>query len=93
MKIAFELNGKVYEWNFMPMRYKNSPQILQRVMTNVLNEYLREGVSVYMDDDVFYGKMHKEHDDRLRGVLQRFGENNLKIKGINYRLLYVRFAC
>lgn len=79
MKTAFEFDGRVYEWNSMPMGFKNSAQILQRVMTNILNEYVRKGVSVYMDDVVFYGKSRKEHDDMFRKVLQRFMENNLRI--------------
>lgn len=35
-KMAFEFNVKVYEWNSMVMGYKNSPQILQRIMDGFL---------------------------------------------------------
>lgn len=31
-KIAFEFDKIVYEWNSMVIRFKNSPQIMQREM-------------------------------------------------------------
>lgn len=62
MKTAFEFDGRVYEWNSMVMGFKNSPQILQRIMCKVLEKELRKGVSVYMDDVVIYSSSRKEHD-------------------------------
>ena len=78
-KTAFEFDGRVYEWNSMVMGFKNAPQIMQRVMCKVLDNELRNGVSVYMDDVVVYGRTREEHDERLGRVLRRFAENNLKI--------------
>lgn len=37
-KTAFEFNGKVYEWNSMVMGFKNSPQILQRIMDRIFRD-------------------------------------------------------
>ncbi|KKO74095.1 pol polyprotein [Vairimorpha ceranae] len=34
-KTAFELYGRVYEWNSMVMGYKKSPQILPRIMDKI----------------------------------------------------------
>ncbi|KAF9761623.1 Polyprotein P3 [Nosema granulosis] len=55
-KTAFEVNGRVYEWNGMVMGLKNSPHIMQRVMNNVLDEFRGKGVEVYMDDIVIHAK-------------------------------------
>lgn len=35
--------------------FKNSPQIMQKVMTKVLDKLLNEGVNVFMDD-IIMGK-------------------------------------
>lgn len=87
-KTAFEFDGRVYEWNAMVMGFKNSPQILQRVISNVLREYINNGVSVYMDDVVVYARDGKEHDRLLEGVLEAFRRNDLKVNGskLQYRL-------
>ncbi|MGL5708995.1 MAG: reverse transcriptase family protein [Aeromonas sp.] len=78
-KTAFEFDGRVYEWNSMVMGLKNSLRILQRMITKILENELRCGVSVYMDDIVVCGRTRVEHDEVLRRVLQKLCNNNLKI--------------
>ena len=56
METAFEFNKRVYEWNGMVMGFKNSPQILQRTMDKIFEEYRSNGVEVYMDDIVIHVK-------------------------------------
>ena len=46
-KTAFEVNGRVYEWKSMVMGFKNSPQIMQRVMNKILGDLKGKGVEVY----------------------------------------------
>ena len=38
----------------MVMGFKNSPQILQRTMDKIFEEYRSNGVEVYMDDIVIH---------------------------------------
>ncbi len=45
-KTAFEFDGIAYEWNSMPMGFKNSPMIMQRVMNIILNQLIHKGVEV-----------------------------------------------
>ncbi|KAF9758207.1 Retrovirus-related Pol polyprotein from transposon, partial [Nosema granulosis] len=87
-KTAFEVNGRVYEWNSMVMGFKNSPHIMQRVMNNVLDEYRGKGVEVYMDDIVVHGKDAKIHDELLENVIRRFKKFGLRVnpKKIQYKL-------
>ena len=59
-KTAFEFNGQVYKWNSMVMGYKNSPQILQRIMDNIFRDLRGKGVEIYIDDIVIYGKMGRK---------------------------------
>lgn len=78
-KTAFEFDGRVYEWNSMVMGFKNAPQIMQRVMNKVLDQELRNGVDVYMDDVIVSGRTRGEHDERLGKVMCRFRDYSLKI--------------
>lgn len=78
-KTAFEYDGRFYEWNSMVMGFKNSPQIMQRLMTHILDDIRRDGVEIYLDDIVVYARTVKEHDRILSSVLERLEKNNLKI--------------
>lgn len=78
-KTAFEFNGRVYEWNSMVMGFKNSPQILQRVMNNIFEDLLGEGVEVYMDDVVIHAVTKRRHDELFEEVLKRFKKHKMKL--------------
>ncbi|KAF9758257.1 Retrovirus-related Pol polyprotein from transposon gypsy [Nosema granulosis] len=86
-KTAFEFDGMVYEWNSMVMGFKNSPQIMQKTMNGILEEFRGKGVEVYMDDVVIHAKDGTKHDDLFLGVMQRFKEAGLKVNPgkIQYR--------
>lgn len=62
-KTGFEFDGNVYEWNSMVMGFKNSSQILQRVMNEILGDMRGRDVEVYMDDVVIHAKRRYEYDE------------------------------
>ncbi len=64
-KTAFEFDGQAYEWNSMPMGYKNSPLIMQRIMNKILTAERHNGVEVYLDDIIIYTKTKEEHEELL----------------------------
>ena len=78
-KTAFEVDGRVYEWNSMVMGFKNSPQILQLVMNGILEGLGGDGVEVYMDDIVVHARTRGEHDGLAREVFRRLRENNMRV--------------
>lgn len=78
-KTAFEYDGRVYEWNSMVMGFKNSPQIMQRVLSKILDKWMNRGVNVYMDDIVIYAKTRNEHDKILEDVLKILIVNKLRV--------------
>jgi hypothetical protein len=82
-KTAFEFNGKVYEWNSMVMGFKNSPQILQRIMDKMFRDLRGKEVEIYMDDIVMYSKNLREHDELVRKVLGKLREKNMKVNPSN----------
>lgn len=63
----------------MPMGFKNSPLIFQRIMDNILKDLINKGVQVYLDDIVIYSKTREEHDKLLNEVFRRLRDNNLVV--------------
>lgn len=78
-KTAFEFEGTVYEWNSMVMGFKNSPQILQRVMNRVLEGLRGNGVEVYMDDIVVQAEMAYEHERLVKEVFGRLSRYKMRV--------------
>lgn len=67
-----------------PFRYKrltfgltNAPELFQRIMEHILSGL--EGVIVYLDDLLIFGKDNKEHNRRLKAVLERLDQFNVRI--------------
>ncbi len=78
-KTAFEFEGYTYEWNSMPMGFKNSPLVMQRVMNKLLKELIHKGVEVYLDDIISYSKEKKGHKELINKVLGILAKNNMVI--------------
>lgn len=58
----------------MVMGFKNSPQILQRIMDKMFRDLRGKEVEIYMDDIVMYSKNLREHDELVRKVLGKLRE-------------------
>ncbi|KAI5153777.1 hypothetical protein ENBRE01_3245, partial [Enteropsectra breve] len=78
-KTAFKFDNLLYEWNRMPMGYKNAPSIFQRIMDHILGDLSDKGVEVYLDDIIIHAKNKESHDLILDEVLRRLESNNLYI--------------
>jgi Reverse transcriptase (RNA-dependent DNA polymerase) len=68
-KTAFEYDGKLYGWNYMVMDFKNSPQVLQRVMNVILENFRGKGIEVYMNDIVVHAQTVEQHDRMFKWAL------------------------
>ena len=69
-----------YEFTRMPFGLCNVPATFQRLMQNMLGELNLTYCIIYLDDVIVYGRTEEEHLERLRIVLERFREFNLKLK-------------
>uniref|UniRef100_A0ABD2WQT3 RNA-directed DNA polymerase n=1 Tax=Trichogramma kaykai TaxID=54128 RepID=A0ABD2WQT3_9HYME len=70
-KTAFStLNGH-YQYCRMPMGLKNAPATFQRLMDRVLRGLQNTEMLVYLDDIIVYAKDLKEHDAKVRRLLDR----------------------
>ena len=79
-KTAFSTPYGHYEFNRMPFGLKNAPATFQRLMNSVLTGIQGLKCLVYLDDIVIYGSSLQDHNKRLKEVLQRLRENNLKLQ-------------
>lgn len=79
-KTAFSVNNGHYEYLRMPFGLKNAPCTFQRVMDNVLREYLHKFCFVYMDDIVVFSKSLHEHMLHLRLIFEKLQAFNLKVQ-------------
>lgn len=78
-KTGFEVMGNVYEFNGMVMGFKNSPMILQRIMTVILSDLLGKGVECYLDDIIIHSVDRVSHQKLVIEVLERLNNNHLQI--------------
>ena len=79
-KTAFSTPYGHYEFNRMPFGLKNAPATFQRLMNSVLTGLQGLKCLVYLDDIVVYGASLEDHNRRLKEVLKRLRENNLKLQ-------------
>ena len=78
-KTAFTTGDGLYEFWVMPFGLCNAPSTFQRLMELVLAGLRWEICLAYLDDVVVFGRSFEEHLQRLRLVLQRLREANLKL--------------
>jgi hypothetical protein len=75
---AFKTPDGLMEWVVMPFGLCNAPATFQRMMNNILRDFLQKFVIVYLDDVCIYNRTPEEHMEHMRLVLQRFKEEGLK---------------
>lgn len=79
-KTAFSINNGKYEFLRLPFGLKNAPSIFQRVMDDVLRDYIGKICYVYIDDIIIFGKTIEEHLNNLETILQVLRNANFKIQ-------------
>jgi len=67
---AFLTAYGLYQFKVMPFGLANAPATFQRLMNDVLRDYLRKFCLVYLDDIIIYSKSLKDHKRHVKKVLQ-----------------------
>jgi hypothetical protein len=64
----------------MPFGLCNAPSTFQRMMNDILRDFLHKYVIVYVDDVHTYSRTLKEHTEYLRLALHHFEEEGLQLR-------------
>lgn len=69
-----------YEYRVMPFGLSNAPAVFQALVNDVMRDFLRQFVFVYLDDILIFSKSMVEHVQHVRQVLQRLLAHHLFVK-------------
>lgn len=72
--------GNQFEFNRMPFGLKNAPATFTRLMRTIMSGLQGLSCLVYMDDIVVFAHLLAEYNMRLKQVLDRLIEHNLKLQ-------------
>ena len=75
--LSFSVNSRQYRPIRLPMGLKTSPGLFQRVMMNVVNEYLDKFCLVYLDDLLIFSKTEEDHLKHINLILKRFEKSGI----------------
>ena len=64
-KTAFVTHYGLYEYTVLPLGLCNAPSTFQRLMNNVLGDYVDKFALVYLDDILVYSRTEDEHEANL----------------------------
>src|ERR1044072_6673724 len=69
----------------MPFGLNNASATFQRLMNEILRDYLEKFIIVYLDNIMIFSKDKKSHKRHVRKVLNKIREARLKIKLLKYQ--------
>ena len=78
-KTAFRMQYGHYEYCVMPLGLSNAPATFQRLINNIMRDYLDNFIVTYLDNILVFSQNLKEHIQHVRKVLKKLDEWNLTI--------------
>ena len=79
-KTAFATRHGLWEFVTMPFGLTNAPATFQRLMELAMRGLQWTSCLIYLDDIIIFGRTFQEHAERLKQVLGRIRQANLKLK-------------
>lgn len=79
-KTAFSTADGHYEFLRMPFGLKNAPATFQRMMNEILREFIGKICYVYLDDIIIFSTSLQEHISAIEKIFKRLREVNLKVQ-------------
>ena len=84
-KTAFWTRYKHYKYIIMSFRLKNASVIFQRLINNMLREYLNDFMITYLDDILIYSDNLKTHYKYVYKILAKLNEWVMYVKKLKSR--------
>ena len=78
--MAFVTRYGLYKYIVLPLGLFNAPSSFQRLINDVMGEYIDDFVLVYLDDILVFSTTEYEHEHHLRLVFQKLREHKLQAK-------------
>ena len=79
-KTAFVTPHGLYEFNRMPFGLKNAPATFQRLMNEILRDYINKTCVVYLDDILIFSTTLQEHIIAITNIFKILKSKRLKIQ-------------
>lgn len=79
-KTAFVTPHGLYEFKRMPFGLKNAPATFQRLMNEMLRDFINKTCVVYLDDILIFSTTLQEHVKAIRDIFKILESKNLKIQ-------------
>lgn len=79
-KTAFITPKGLYEYTRMPFGLKNAPATFQRLMNEILRDFINKICVVYLDDILIFSTSLPEHISSIRKIFQVLQKHNLKVQ-------------
>lgn len=79
-KTAFRARSGLYEYVVMPFGLTNAPATFQRMINNVLRQYLDIFVVCYLDDILIFSDNEEEHTEHVHKVLKALQDAKLLVE-------------
>ena len=79
-KTSFVTTFGQFEFLFLPMGLKNSSSVFQRVMRDLLRDFLGHGVEQFLDDIIVHTSTTEEHMQLLERLLSHLADKGIKLR-------------
>lgn len=80
-RLAFTTEENLFQWKVLPFGFRNSPQIFQRTLANVIRKNNLNHCAInYMDDIIVYSKNLEEHFQHIQLLVTAISNSGFKLK-------------
>ncbi|KAL1454493.1 hypothetical protein WDU94_010736 [Cyamophila willieti] len=86
--LSFITPDGLYSWRVLPFGANLAPNVFQKCMKEVFQDFSREDILIFMDDLVIHAKTVEELFNKFEKVMKRIEEANLKINLAKCQFLF-----